>query len=95
MGLLLKLSLSFNQLYIKIDLRNLQESNWEEVTVEQHFMCINLELFGGAMVIVVGIGHDDTSSNPGLVAFHIALIPLGKVWIQLFSLQLWVNSRAD
>ena len=30
-----------------------------------------------------------------MVAFHIALIPLGKVWIQLFSLQLWVNSRAD
>ena len=29
------------------------------------------------------------------IAFHIALIPLGKVWIQLFSLQLWVNSRAD
>ena len=24
-----------------------------------------------------------------LIAFHIALIPLGKVWIQLFSLQLW------
>ena len=30
-----------------------------------------------------------------LIAFHIALISLGKVWIQLFSLQLWVNSRAD
>ena len=30
-----------------------------------------------------------------LIAFHIALIPLGKVWIQLFSLQLWVNSMAD
>ena len=30
-----------------------------------------------------------------LIAFHIALIPLGKVWIQLFSLQLWGNSRAD
>ena len=28
-----------------------------------------------------------------LIAFHIALIPLGKVWIQLFSLQLWVNRR--
>ena len=28
-------------------------------------------------------------------AFHIALIPLGKVWIQLFSFQLWLNSRAD
>ena len=30
-----------------------------------------------------------------LIAFHIALIPLGKVWIQLFSLQLLLNSRAD
>ena len=30
-----------------------------------------------------------------LIAFHIELISLGKVWIQLFSLQLWVNSRAD
>ena len=30
-----------------------------------------------------------------LIAFHIALIPLGKVWILLFSLQLWVNSRTD
>ena len=30
-----------------------------------------------------------------LIAFHIALIPMGKVWIQLFSLQLWVNSRTD
>ena len=49
----------------------------------------------GVMIIVAGIGHGDTSSNSGLNAFHIALIPLGKVWIQLFSLQLWVNSRAD
>ena len=30
-----------------------------------------------------------------LIAFHIALIPLGKVWIQIFCFQLWVNSRAD
>ena len=30
-----------------------------------------------------------------LIAFHIALIHLGKVWIQLCSLQLWVNSRTD
>ena len=30
-----------------------------------------------------------------LIAFHIAQISLGKVWIQLFSLQLWVNSRTD
>ena len=34
-------------------------------------------------------------SWPRLIAFHIALIPLGKVWIQLFSFQLWVNRRAD
>ena len=33
----------------------------------------------GVMVIVTEIGHGDTSSNPGLIAFHIALIPLGKV----------------
>ena len=30
-----------------------------------------------------------------MTAFHIELIPLGKVWIQLFSLQLWLNSWAD
>ena len=42
----------------------------------------------GASVIVVGNGHGDTSSNPGgdWLHFHVALIPLGKVWIQLFSL---------
>ena len=34
-------------------------------------------------------------SKTRLVAFHIPLIPLGKVWIQLFSLQLWVYSRTD
>ena len=29
-----------------------------------------------------------------LITFHIALIPLGKVWIQLFFIQIWVN-RTD
>ena len=61
-------------------------------------MCASNKWNGGArgvMVIVAGIGHSDMSSNPGLIAFHIALIPLGKVWIQLFSLQIWVNSKAD
>ena len=33
----------------------------------------------GVMVIVAGIEHGDTSSNPGLITFRIALIPLGKV----------------
>ena len=38
------------------------------------------------IVIVVGNGHGDTSSKSWtrLIAYHIALIPLGKVWIQLF-----------
>ena len=39
-------------------------------------------VYGGAhrvMVIVVGNGHGETSSNPGQdIAFHIAQIPLGK-----------------
>ena len=26
-----------------------------------------------------------------IIAFHIALISLGKLWIQIFSLQLWVG----
>ena len=46
----------------------------------------------GVIVIVVGNGYDDTSSNPGRDWLHFTL---GKVWIQLFSLQLWVNSRTD
>ena len=29
-----------------------------------------------------------------LITFNIALIPLWKVWIQLFSFQLWLNSNA-
>ena len=45
-------------------------------------LALKKQQYGGAsgvMVIVAGIGHGDTSSNPGLIAFHIALIPLGKV----------------
>ena len=39
--------------------------------------------------------RNDFKSWTRFIAFHIALIPLGKVWIQLFSLQLWVNSKTD
>ena len=51
----------------------------------------------GVMVIVVvkWTRRHEFKSWTRLIAFHIALILLGKVWIQLFSLQLWVNSRAD
>ena len=42
-----------------------------------------------------GTRRHEFKSWTRLISFHIALIPLGKVWIQLFSLQLWVNSRTD
>ena len=48
----------------------------------EYFIYVNKVFLVGAhgvMVIVAGIGHGDSSSNPGLIAFHIALIPLGKV----------------
>ena len=40
-------------------------------------------------------GRHEFKSSTRLIVFSIALISLRKVWIQLFSLQLWVNSRAD
>ena len=51
----------------------------------------------GVMVIVVRkwTQRHEFKSWTRMIAFHIALIPCGKVWIQLFSLLLWVNSRAD
>ena len=39
--------------------------------------------------------RQEFNSWTSLIAFRMALIPFGKVWIQLFSLQLCVNSRAD
>ena len=59
----------------------------------QHYKVCNNGGARSVMVIVVGNEHDDVSSKSWtrLIAFHIALIPLGKVWIQLFSLQLWVG----
>ena len=39
--------------------------------------------------------RDEFKAWTRLIVFHIALIPLGKVWIRLFSLQLWVNSKTD
>ena len=46
------------------------------------------------MVIVRGIKHE-FKSRKRLIWFHIALIPLGKEWMLLFSLWLCVNSRID
>ena len=46
----------------------------------------NIYIYGGAlclMVISIGNEHGDLSSNPRQGCLHIALIPLGKEWIQL------------
>ena len=45
--------------------------------------------------IIIWTQRHEFKSWTRMIAFHIALILLGKVWIQLFSLQLWVNSRRD
>ena len=42
-------------------------------TIYEHILCTNYGGARGVMVIVVGNGHGDTSSNPGQ-----ALILLGK-----------------
>ena len=42
-----------------------------------------------------GTQRHEFKSWKKLIAFHIALIHLGKVWIHLFFLELWVNSRTD
>ena len=49
------------------------------------------------MVSVLVNGYGEPYSNPGqgLNAFHIVPSHLGKAWFQLFSLQQWLNSKAD
>ena len=37
----------------------------------------------------------DCSYSSRAITFTFGQIPLGKVWIELFSLQLWINSRTD
>ena len=66
-----------------------------------HFI-LDVFLFGDACdvkVIIVRNGHGNPSSNLGWDRLHFTvLIPLGKVWIQLFSLshpQRWENSGAE
>ena len=50
-----------------------------------------------AMVTVEVNGYSVSSSNPELCffAFPVSLIPLGKVWLQIFFLLRWINSRVD
>ena len=62
-------------------------------TIYSHYLdrCYNREM----LIIIFTTRRHEFRSWTRLITFHIALIPLGKVWIQLFSLQLWVNSRTD
>ena len=56
---------------------------------------LTFEALQGSWYIMFYPFYHEFKSWTRRIAFHIALIPLGKVWIQLFSLQLWVNSRTD
>ena len=91
--------------YILIFWKHLWVNNTQQTTAQsaggeavEYTNCISVDgLYPPPMSLL-----DITSKSDGefkswtrLIAFHIALIPLGKVRIQLFSLQLWVNSRAD
>ena len=72
----------FSICLVSIHLVELTQSLLERNCVLFYRISQTFSQFGGAsgvMVIVAGIGHGNTSSNPGLIAFHIALIPLGKV----------------
>ena len=42
-----------------------------------------------------GIQQPELKSWAILFEFYITPIPLGKIWIELFSLQMWVNSRVN
>ena len=57
---------------------------------------MNNKSAGGVTVIVRKMWTPLLKFKSGmrLFAFHIILISLRQVWIQLLSLQLWVNSRA-
>ena len=46
----------------------------------------------GVMFILIENGHDDERSNPRQSWLHFTY-RFGKIWIQLFSLRLWLNSR--
>ena len=79
--------------YIYIYIYIEREERERESERERRYICIGH--VPGVMVIVIGkwSQRPDFKSRTMLFTFHIMLIPLGKVCIQLSSLQLWVNSR--
>ena len=70
---------------------------WDVVISEFNVPYDKLESTSCIMVMIEGngLGHTEFKTWTKLFAFHIGVIPLGKVGIQLFSPQLWVNSRIE
>ena len=58
---------------------------------------IYIYIGGVVIIIVVGNGQEKNELKfwMRLFAFTIVLIPMGKLWMRLFSLQLWITDRAD
>ena len=75
-------------LFLYISILNLDNNHWIQIKKE-------VVKGGNGYRHRIWTRRYEFNSWTRLIAFHIALIPLGKVWIQLFSLQLWVNSRVD
>ena len=63
----------------------------ETLTMNAVFWCIIPR--GTCDVVVIVIWK--RTEREGLFAFHMVLVPLGRVSIQLSSLKLWVNRKAD
>ena len=59
------------------------------------YVNLSANFSGLSLRVVIVPSHLSHHEWKQLLAFHIVLIILGKVHIQLFSLQLWVNSRAN
>ena len=61
--------------------------------------CLTYFTTGGARCVIFFVVRNrqqrEFKSWMRLFASHTAIIPLGKVWIQLFSHSLWTKSRAD
>ena len=55
------------------------------------WICVCLGGARGIIVIILGNGHDDLSSNPKRGCISHGLIVLGKAWSQSFSFQLWIR----
>ena len=80
------------QLYVRLSLRQFGQQAYHVCLRELlRYLCSNSSSVRLLCPLCNGYRHEkmDTATRNQI---HIALILLGKVWIILFSLQLWVNS---